>query len=238
MNAPFPSMVQGSGPIVLSKLNGIWTVGLTASALAVQNPPPQNLPTDQAIVWDSINKQWILVPLTAIAGSTSTLAYSASVVGATVSNSNVATALKTFNQINANTLQVGSVIRLRGGGLYSTAAAAPGLTLAMAIAGVTFAYSTTTMPASQANVGWGFEADIVMRAIGAGGNAVVGFASVMILGAPFFPGVNPAVPPPQALNTTVPLSVALFAQWSVANAANSITLDTMTVEVINPVSTS
>ena len=51
---PFPALVQGSGPVtVLTKMNGIWTVGFSMSILAAQVPPPANYATDYLIVWDA-----------------------------------------------------------------------------------------------------------------------------------------------------------------------------------------
>ena len=37
---PFPALVQGSGPITLTKINGIWTIGYNGSALGVINTSP------------------------------------------------------------------------------------------------------------------------------------------------------------------------------------------------------
>ena len=41
LNAPFPSLVTGSGPITVSKMNGIWQIGYSAANLAKQNRRPQ-----------------------------------------------------------------------------------------------------------------------------------------------------------------------------------------------------
>ena len=37
---PFPALVQGSGPITVTKINGIWTIGYNGSALGVLNTAP------------------------------------------------------------------------------------------------------------------------------------------------------------------------------------------------------
>lgn len=64
LNAPFPSLVQGYGPVTISKQNGIWTVGFSVSNLGIQNPPPwANYSTDYALVFDSVARQFIQVPL-------------------------------------------------------------------------------------------------------------------------------------------------------------------------------
>lgn len=68
LTSPFPSLVRGSGPVTLGKQNGIWTAGLSTNGLGIQNPPPiGNFATDYFLVWDSIAKQWIQVPMASIA---------------------------------------------------------------------------------------------------------------------------------------------------------------------------
>lgn len=67
--AAFPSMVQGSGPLVFSKQNGIWVAGLSFNGLAIQNPPPAGrLPADYVLVWDSVAQVFVQVPLSYIVG--------------------------------------------------------------------------------------------------------------------------------------------------------------------------
>jgi|SRR5215831_13461579 len=56
VGAPFPSLVKGSGPISLIKLNGVWTIGYAPILLAPQTPPVSNYPTDYVVVWDDIAK--------------------------------------------------------------------------------------------------------------------------------------------------------------------------------------
>ena len=65
---PFPALVNGSGPVTLSKKNGIWTIGLSADVLAVQVPPPGSYPNDYVLVWDSVTKTWFKMPLSALSG--------------------------------------------------------------------------------------------------------------------------------------------------------------------------
>lgn len=64
---PFPSLVEGSGPITIGKVNGIWTVNYTTTQFAISNPPTASLPTDYVLVYDSVVKQFIQVPLSVIA---------------------------------------------------------------------------------------------------------------------------------------------------------------------------
>lgn len=66
LNAPFPTLVTGSGPITITKVNGVWVAALTAAAMGVQTPPAQNYATDFVLVWDSVAKQWIQVSFAAL----------------------------------------------------------------------------------------------------------------------------------------------------------------------------
>ena len=71
---PFPSLVTGSGPITVSKMNGIWQIGYSVAGINVQPiPPAGNQPTDYVLVWDSVAKTFFQVPLstlTATGGAT------------------------------------------------------------------------------------------------------------------------------------------------------------------------
>ena len=40
VQTPFPALVQGSGPITLTKINGVWTIGYDGSLLGVINTAP------------------------------------------------------------------------------------------------------------------------------------------------------------------------------------------------------
>jgi hypothetical protein len=60
---PFPAIAKGSGPVLVSKVNGIWTVGLSFAILAVQSPPPANFPNDFVIVYDSVANTFFKMPL-------------------------------------------------------------------------------------------------------------------------------------------------------------------------------
>ena len=68
LNAPFPSLVTGSGPITVSKMNGIWSIGYSVSNLAKQTTPPASaLATGFVTVWDSQANAFYNVPLSALA---------------------------------------------------------------------------------------------------------------------------------------------------------------------------
>ena len=63
LNVPFPALVTSTGPIGLSKLNGVWNVFWNPSVLGISIPPAANLATDYVVVYDSVAKTNILVSL-------------------------------------------------------------------------------------------------------------------------------------------------------------------------------
>jgi hypothetical protein len=66
---PFPSLVKGSGPVTVAKVNGVWTVGLNFGVLGIQTPPAGNFPTDYLVVFDSIGNTFFQMPLSALASA-------------------------------------------------------------------------------------------------------------------------------------------------------------------------
>jgi hypothetical protein len=62
---PFPSLVQGSGPIGINKQNGIWTITLSFSGLTPSNSIPSPS-TTYSLVWDSSTNIYYLVPISAV----------------------------------------------------------------------------------------------------------------------------------------------------------------------------
>jgi hypothetical protein len=65
VRVPFPALVTGSGPVTVTKVNGIWTIGLNAGLLVTQNPPV-NFAADLVFVWDPVAKTFILAPLSGL----------------------------------------------------------------------------------------------------------------------------------------------------------------------------
>jgi len=63
---PFPTLVLGSGPISIAKLNGIWTVGFSFSQLGQQFPALLQYTTDFVLVYDSIAGTYFKVSLASI----------------------------------------------------------------------------------------------------------------------------------------------------------------------------
>lgn len=65
---PFPSTVKGSGPVTISKANGIWTVGLTIAQL-----PPLMVGADQTtkliLIYDQVTQSFLQTTLSALFAS-------------------------------------------------------------------------------------------------------------------------------------------------------------------------
>lgn len=64
---PFPSLVQGTGPITIGKTSGIWNVGFSIDKFAEQIPLPAAWPTDFFLVWDAVNQVFFKVSISDLA---------------------------------------------------------------------------------------------------------------------------------------------------------------------------
>lgn len=62
-SVPFPALVKGSGPITITKVNGIWTVGFSFSQITTQIPSLSSFPTDYVLVYDSIAQTYFKMSL-------------------------------------------------------------------------------------------------------------------------------------------------------------------------------
>lgn len=56
VKAPFPTLVYGTGPITVTKANGIWTIGFNISQIAAETPAQPAYPTDYVLCYDAVNK--------------------------------------------------------------------------------------------------------------------------------------------------------------------------------------
>jgi len=68
LSVPFPALVQGSGPIAITKQNGIWTVSLGFGSF----PQSQSVPfpaTTYTLVWDSSSGVFYLIPISQVASN-------------------------------------------------------------------------------------------------------------------------------------------------------------------------
>lgn len=65
VGAPFPSVVKGSGPIAISKQNGIWTVGLNFAGLA-QTPVIADPANSFTLIWNAVTGIFSLAPISTV----------------------------------------------------------------------------------------------------------------------------------------------------------------------------
>jgi hypothetical protein len=122
---PFPAQVAGSGPISIAKQSGVWTVGYDVSRFVPTTPPPSALATDYTLVWDSVAKTFINVPLSALgsgggAGAGTAIVYDTAHGANSLASAHVPT--------SANIVQTGGYARAGDGGgafYYRVGGAAP-----------------------------------------------------------------------------------------------------------------
>lgn len=132
----------------------------------------------------------------------------------------------------ADSLKVGSSIRLKASGYLSTdAAVGPTMTWTFQIGGSTImATSAITLSNGLSNVGWRVEVEATVRTAGAGG-------TLFAQGVVFFNDtahqafmVNTAT---DSINTTATKLVDLLATWGTSDADNTITCSNLSIEVLN-----
>lgn len=152
---------------------------------------------------------------------------------AAIANTIAETTFATTTTLTANALTRGKVLRVTLRGVVSTAAAGASLTLRIKLGPPT--YLTTgavALPASLSNRGWELTGDLLIKSDGA--TAFVepqGFARIATTttDALIIDCENAAA---VSADLTLDRVLAATAQWSVADAANSVTLKQMIVEVL------
>jgi len=141
----------------------------------------------------------------------------------------------------------GRLVTFTGYGYINSAASSPG-TLTLSIAYINtgsttiLGTSTITLPASLVNAGFMIQGYVLVCATGqtqgkvvAQGFLIVDNAGVPISGAIVNPGTGstPQIAPTNGTASNQNISLGLAAQFSVANAANTVTLSQLIVEVKN-----
>lgn len=134
---------------------------------------------------------------------------------------------KTYD-IPANSLKAGDVIRVRAQVTVNDNNGTDTLTLLLTLDGTTIA-TTGAVDVADGDIGY-FEADIVIRTIGASGTLVA--SGVQALGVPGTVTGKPFLLGSTAVDTTQALTVAVNADWSAAHADNEASLSLLTVELI------
>lgn len=135
--------------------------------------------------------------------------------------------------IPADTLVVGSAIRLRVGGYYYSAAADTDITLRMKIDTTTWSSITVTLPVSQIDRWWTAEANLVCRVDGASGVFIGHGQFCYASDADAYQNVAPFVNTAGVtVDTTATNAITFSVEWTTADASNSITSMYATLEVL------
>lgn len=135
---------------------------------------------------------------------------------------------------------IGKALKVRAQGRLSTFTSGT-LTLAINLGTIAspiivFTSQAITMAASQTNLSWDLEVELVARAIGNATNAnLMGIGRLLSAAAAATVTMVPASAPAvgTGFDSTITNVVDLFATWSVSNAANSIQTHTFSVESLN-----
>lgn len=152
--------------------------------------------------------------------------------GNTVANTTAETAFSSSYTIPANAAQAGTVYRITARGTLRTGAGTPTMTLRLKIDGVTVCATPamTCGSTGAADFAFGFDVTIIQNSTG-------GLSAVEAQGVARVPRTSQVQETSGASNTgavagdtTVSRAITLTAQWSAANANNSITLRQFIVE--------
>ena len=152
--------------------------------------------------------------------------------GNTIGNSVALTAFASQYTVPADTLRVGTVLRVTARGVIS-ATGAPTLGLAFRIGGTQVIATGAAAIGTVTNQGWSMQVEVVVIALGISGTAEVqGEARTPTtttdgrwLGMPSTAAAT--------VDSTVDNVLDLTAQWSAAAAGNTLTLRSLIVEVLN-----
>lgn len=171
------------------------------------------------------------------AASTGPLVYQDGTVpsGDTVANTTTATTLTSGYIIPASSLTIGTVIRVKLYGLYSTAVTAPNLTIALQVAGTTVLTTgiLSSLVGSDTNVGWTADADLIVTAIG--GFTVAECQGMALLDTSLTTGLMVSLTntaPVTLPASSAAMKITVQVTWGTASVSNSLTLRTMTVEIM------
>lgn len=163
----------------------------------------------------------------------------AQVAGAALANTTTPTSLiPSAARLNfpSNVAQVGSKFKVFACGIISSAAAPGTITFDFRVGSVLLHSVTTgTLVASQSNVPWWWELDLRIRSIGGGTGATMfgasKFTSAVISAATPILLSAPAVS--AGFDSTAAAYLDLFGTWSLAAAADSVTLDDYSLFMAN-----
>ena len=154
--------------------------------------------------------------------------------GNTVANTSVETFFTSSYTVPANSLAIGTVLRIKLFGVYSTGVVAPSLILKVYFgATVLIASGTLTTVANITNDGWSAEGLFTVQGIGSSGTIEAQGLSEFSTASTVVLFVNMDNAAPVTVDTTINEAVRASVQWGgTVNASDTITLREMTVEVM------
>jgi hypothetical protein len=134
--------------------------------------------------------------------------------------------------IAAGRLAVGSTVRLKARG-YITDTGTPTLQLRAKLgpSGTFVDLGAFNLPTITGTHGWTFDGEVTVRTNGAGGTAIAQ-GTLTIGGATPVTLTSSANTSAQAINTTIPQTLDLTAQWGTADPANTLTSTNVTMELV------
>lgn len=154
-------------------------------------------------------------------------------VGNTVNTSIAETAFTSSIAIPSGRLTVGNVIRIKLWGVYGTNVVAPTLTGKIKLGSTTLLNTgALTTIAGVTNVGWFAEAEFIVISTGASGTIEVQGYAEFATAATTGLSVNIPNTAPITVDTTGNPVLTITVQWSLSNAANTISLRNMVVEAV------
>lgn len=160
------------------------------------------------------------------------LCYSNTAASTAISDTTTEALFDTKYSIPANALRAGARIRIRFQGIATATNSTDTLTIVLYIGGLTGTalISMAATDVANNNVFTG-EYELIIRTIGASGTMVGVGTYKSIPAAEGTMTIKDDILASTAIDTTVAQVVGVSADWSVANAGNSVRLDFMTVEI-------
>lgn len=156
---------------------------------------------------------------------------STTIANSSVETTAIPTGVGTLS-LPANFFSAGTVIRLKGGGIFSTLITPGNLTVKMKLGSTTIASVViSNLLAAASNNAFDFEGTIICRSTGAGGTVMAtGFITydtgTLLRGVGALNNAGGAT----TVDTTAVQTIDVTVQWQTANASNSITTTIATVE--------
>jgi predicted RecA/RadA family phage recombinase len=154
------------------------------------------------------------------------LRFALATASSAIANTTAETAFDKSHTIQANTLQVGDVLKIRAQAIAPSTNSTDTLTLKLKL-GTTLIAATSAVDVANNDIGY-FDATVVVRGIGSGGT--IAGTGEQTLGTPGTATVKPFALAATTVDTTVDQAITVTATWSVANAGDSCRLDMLTVE--------